>query len=51
MNYRICKHSLFLILFAALRLSAAHEPPNIAIILADDLGYQYVAALAFGQKR
>ncbi len=39
MNYRICKLSFFLILFAALRLSAAYESPNIVIILADDLGY------------
>lgn len=39
MNNRISKVSLFLILFATLRLSAAQELPNIVIILADDLGY------------
>ena len=39
MNTRICKFSLFLILFASLRLSAAQELPNIVIFLADDLGY------------
>jgi len=39
MNYRVCKLSLILILFATLRLSAAQIPPNIVIILADDFGY------------
>ena len=39
MNRRISKVSLFLILFATLRLSAAQESPNIVVILADDLGY------------
>lgn len=38
MIYRICKLSLFLILFASLRVSAAQKLPNI-VILADDFSY------------
>lgn len=39
MNSQLCKLSLFLVLLAVLRLSAAQKSPNIVLILADDFGY------------